>query len=93
MRGLHSGVIERAMAHLVSDGIEEGGLVGGFEVFDRVVVLEHAPRLDGDGRDAVSMMSRIDRGRWGRTWVCPQRHLRRGRDCILVGRPGRFRDL
>ena len=48
-------------AHLVGDGVEQGSLVGGLEVFDRVVVFEHAMGGDGEGGDAVWMVSWIDR--------------------------------
>jgi hypothetical protein len=35
------------LTHLVCDVIEEGGLVGGFKVFDGVVVFEDAAGRDG----------------------------------------------
>ena len=47
--------------HLVGECIEEDSLTGGLNIFDRVVVLEHATRRHGPGRDAATMVSRVDR--------------------------------
>jgi hypothetical protein len=80
-------------AHLVGDGVEEGGLVGSLEVLDRVVVYKDAAGRDGEGGDAVWTVSWIDLRRCARTWVGRERRLRRGRDCSRGRRPGRFRDL
>ena len=80
-------------AHLVGDGVEQGGLVGSLEVLDRVVVHEDATCRDGEGGDAVWMVSGIDRRRCVRTWVRRRMRLRRGRDCSPGRRPVRFRDL
>ena len=47
--------------HLVGECIEEGSLIGGLEVFDCVVVLEHATRRHGPGGDTATMVSQVDR--------------------------------
>jgi len=59
--GRATGRQKACVAHLVGDGVEQGGLVGGFEVFDRVVVFEHAMGGDGESGDTVWMVSWIDR--------------------------------
>ena len=84
---------DKSRTYLVCEVVEEGGLVGGFKVFDGVVVFEDAMDRDGQGGYAVCMVSSVDRVRYGRTSEHWQRHLRRERDCMAERRRCRFRDL
>lgn len=50
------------LAYLVGDCVEEGSLIGGLEVLDGVVVLEHAMGRYGPGGYAGTMVS------WNDLW-------------------------
>ena len=70
---LHDGVSGirdvEVWTHLVGECIEEGSLIGVLAALDCVLVLEHATRRHGPGRDTATMVSRVGRWRLHARWL------------------------